>query len=277
MANGGRGFYRGLPGIDAVKDISVSGGRGGRGIPSISFDRGDSESPEVVSSSDIDAQSPMAQLQAGPWGSTPSIDGTPYKPPPARRGGPYTPRPPMETETEVPSYEDPGSIFEAEQRLAVLMQEAEAAGGVYKLDKAKQARISGLSSFIEGQQEESARNEWLNTLQGQILPSLFTNPFDRIQADREYGFALEQEQREDERFRRESSALAQEQLNNQRSRENAFNVMATLGKTFPALGIDTSAFDGELDPALLGPLVQIALAKATQRNQRMAQPVVRFA
>jgi len=183
----------------------------------------------------------------------------------------------METETEVPSYEDPGSIFEAEQRLAVLMQEAEAAGGVYKLDKAKQARISGLSSFIEGQQEESARNEWLNTLQGQILPSLFTNPFDRIQADREYGFALEQEQREDERFRRESSALAQEQLNNQRSRENAFNVMATLGKTFPALGIDTSAFDGELDPALLGPLVQIALAKATQRNQRMAQPVVRFA
>ena len=169
-----------------------------------------------------------------------------------------------------------GSVFEAKKRLEILTDEAETVGGFNNLDEAKKKRFRELSSFIENKQEESAQNTWMNTLQASIIPSLFTNPFDKIQADREYGFALEQERRADERIQREISAEEQEMLTNQRSRENAFNVMATLNKTFPNLGIDTSAFEGELDPSLLGPLVQIALAKATQRNQRMAQPIYRM-
>lgn len=189
---------------------------------------------------------------------------------------------------------DTGSYQAAMQELAALTDILTVGGGMKGLDQGQQKRFRDLTSFIEKKDEESKQAAWQNSLYTSILPSLFTNPFEKLESNRDYGYMLEQgqreydlalqqgqredalnaerNQRENARVMREEAALKRQEDSNQQSRVNAFNVMTTLNKTFPSLGIDTSAFGGELDPDLLGPLVQIALAKASQRNQVMAQP-----
>lgn len=128
-------------------------------------------------------------------------------------------------------------------------------------------RLNDLYKQKETLQGKGQKGQFSNELLLQMLPQLFSQPFEQSEADRQY--AMEMRQYQDQQQRR-AAALEQEKL----GRQQAF---ALIPKLFPDLGLDLSSFGGELDPSLIPALIQMAQLKASKQSQRMAQPVVRFA
>lgn len=128
-------------------------------------------------------------------------------------------------------------------------------------------RLDDLYKQQESITAKGRKGKFRNELLMQMLPQLFSQPFEQSEADRQY--AMEMRQYQDQQRRR-----AEEQEQEKQGRQQAF---ALVPKLFPDLGIDLSSFGGELDPSLIPALIQMAQLRASKRNQRMAQPVVRFA
>lgn len=136
-----------------------------------------------------------------------------------------------------------------------------------ELDEEQKTRLNNLYKQKEAMEAKGAKGQFSNELLLQMLPQLFSQPFEQSEADRQY--AMEMRQYQDQQQRR-AAALEQEKL----GRQQAF---ALIPKLFPDLGLDLSSFGGELDPSLIPALIQMAQLKASKQSQRMAQPVVRFA
>jgi len=136
-----------------------------------------------------------------------------------------------------------------------------------ELDEEQKTRLNNLYKQKEAMEAKGAKGQFSNDLLLQMLPQLFSQPFEQSEADRQY--AMEMRQYQDQQQRR-AAALEQEKL----GRQQAF---ALIPKLFPDLGLDLSSFGGELDPSLIPALIQMAQLRASKQSQRMAQPVVRFA
>lgn len=157
--------------------------------------------------------------------------------------------------------------FEGISMGAILNEIAALQNSEEELDEEQKTRLNNLYKQKEAMEAKGAKGQFSNDLLLQMLPQLFSQPFEQSEADRQY--AMEMRQYQDQQQRR-AAALEQEKL----GRQQAF---ALIPKLFPDLGLDLSSFGGELDPSLIPALIQMAQLKASKQSQRMAQPVVRFA
>ena len=252
-----------FPGLGALKDIAIGGGF----RPSISFDRGDSEPRHLPPSTRTQPQDiDWAQVDPGFQGARPTplsreeaeqyLSGTEDKPTLA----PFIYSPEKSSDFSIDP-EDASSGYRLNE-IAYL----EAIAFEDRTPEQTQ-RLDDLYKEQESITAKGRKGKFRNELLMQMLPQLFSQPFEQSEADRQY--AMEMRQYQDQQRRR-----AEEQAQEKQGRQQAF---ALIPKLFPDLGIDLSSFGGELDPSLIPALIQMAQLRASKRNQRMAQPVVRFA
>jgi hypothetical protein len=125
--------------------------------------------------------------------------------------------------------------------------------------------------YMEETQAADVKASFSNEMMELLMPIIYRQSALETEQDREYNRKMSEylarQQQYQEKLDRETA-----------DRESMFSLIPTL---FPNLDLDLSEFGGEMDPALLPALIQMAQIRASERSQKDAQqvrrPIVRFA
>ena len=102
-----------------------------------------------------------------------------------------------------------------------------------------------------------------------LLPQLFSQPMEQSELDRQYAKDMSE-------YQARQQQIAMQRQRETLDRSNAFQFAKSILPNF-----DFSGMENELDPKLLPELIRYAMNKAqlsaSKQNQRMAQPIVKFA
>ena len=137
------------------------------------------------------------------------------------------------------------------------------------LSPEEDAQLQALLGQLDKMDALGSKGIFSNEMMATLLPQLFSQTYDRSQADRKYNSEMmmyqDQPREQDEKEARDAN-----------DRKSTFSFMESM---FP--DIDLSGAGGELDPAMIPSLIQYAMSqasiKANRQNQVMAQPKIQFA
>lgn len=126
-----------------------------------------------------------------------------------------------------------------------------------------------LNNRLDELTTKGAQGAFSNQALLSLLPQLFSQPMEQSELDRQYAKDMSE-------YQARQQQIAMQRQRETLDRSNAFQFAKSILPNF-----DFSGMENELDPKLLPELIRYAMNKAqlsaSKQNQRMAQPIVKFA
>lgn len=126
-----------------------------------------------------------------------------------------------------------------------------------------------LNNRLDELTTKGAQGAFSNQALLSLLPQLFSQPMEQSELDRQYAKDMSE-------YQARQQQIAMQRQRETSDRSNAFQFAKSILPNF-----DFSGMENELDPKLLPELIRYAMNKAqlsaSKQNQRMAQPIVKFA